>query len=494
MVGIKKINEVAENMLMTKISKDSDFYDYIKSPAIMKVLLSEVIKNARQKGVFQENMAYSQFLKEADDKVDNIFGERKNLYNLSMQNAIAERAIDGVSIHGNQLCKDGVKAVETVLLGLMEQLLKINPDIDFVPENSELAKAITETLGQLEEIDKQLVTEYKLSVDKVKEEQSNIDRDGIDRGNQILFSDNEQPRRRRTMNQISNGYASEYSSQISTESLRKVPKHRRIRYVEKKENIEAAKQYELNKKKVNPKVALALALVTACISVCGFANSYREKEYEKDNKILGIEQVYELENDDATMLTNLILLSAQNNDDYNIPKEMMQNLQADGISKETFVNDVFKDLGTKVHEGKDVAGFLEEVSENLVRYKVCKAVEADILKYGDESHYKDYKDELRMENISLEFIEGEQVGDKWHIKLGDKVLFARDLTEYQIPKEIQEIIFYSRKDPNSFLKTNSYSKDDIRGLYKAANELRGKDMKVSGDKLETHVRIHDFVR
>ncbi|MBP3284138.1 MAG: hypothetical protein J6M02_01385 [Clostridia bacterium] len=501
MVGINKINEVAGNMLLNRIWSGSDFYEYVKSPAVMKVILSELVKEERKRGEFQENTIYMKFLKDAEHKVDSIFLRRKNLYNRSMEYGVEERKMPDISEHGVWLCKDGANMAEKSIMSLMTELLEMTSDARLTQDKNELVKTILESLSDLEKIDQQLFQEYQAYIeqearDKTSSELTQEKKEQISPEPLLRLDAGKHRRRQNRENRLPDSeYVSEYSSQISMENLKKVPKKRRIRYVDKKETLEEAKKYQTNQKKTNPKVALALALLTACISVGNFADAYFQKQYEQDSKRLGIETTYAMEDEEVLILTNLILIATQDSGNhYRVPKEIMKEFQADELSKEEFVNAVFADLGKKVHKGADVSGILEYLSENLVKYKVCEALKADIRRYGDQSHYKEYEDVLSMENISLEFCRKKPVQDAWRINLGEDTVFATDAFEYQIPSDIQKIMFYCRKVPNSPLKTFAYEKDDIRGLYKALNQFRGTDLTISGNKLVSKGRVKDFLR
>ena len=489
MTGFDRINNAAENMLLSRIAKDSDFYEYIKGPAVMKVALSEVMKNAHKAEDSLANLAYTEILKNAEVKVDAIFSGRKKLYMKSQEQGVNERTIAGLSEHGNRLCKEHTEAAEKAILQLMKELLALDPEDE--KKAIAFAEAVLTGLEGLEQIDRQLVSEYQQSTEQEKSgvsRNAETDKQSFTRryrrqGNEIL--------------RVDNTYVAEYSSEISTEDLKKVPQRRRIRYVsatqEKKE--EKPKKFEKNIKKMAPKVLLAMGIVTACLSLAAGIHLQNEQKRELETLQVGVS--YEVEEHEATVLTNLILMGVQNpRNNYQVPNELMEGLKSERLSHEDFVDRVFEDLGYKVSFGEDLAGILEYLSENLVKYKVCEAVRSDIQRYGDESYYKKYEDELEMENFSLEYNANTRGPHYSNISLGDDILFEQGGSHYQIPQSINNILCVCRKDPNAPLKYNAYEKEDIKILYKLLNELRGKDVYISGNTLEARslIRDKDFIR
>ena len=68
MARMDRINEVAEKRLLAYISKNSDFYEYIKTPAVMKVILFEIMKSVDRHSI--EEWPYIDVLQEVIASVD----------------------------------------------------------------------------------------------------------------------------------------------------------------------------------------------------------------------------------------------------------------------------------------------------------------------------------------------------------------------------------------------------------------------------------------
>ena len=471
MVGINKINEVAENMLLSHISKDSDFYEYIKNPAVMKVVLSELMKNADK----HTNGASPDAV--ATINVDAIFSSRKSVYTKLMEHGVTERKVQNLSTHKSNLCKEGVDNVDKVILASLQQLLEKSSDKDNVDENIKLAKSISEKLSQLRQIDAQLISNYQVYV-----QQGELSRD-VERGYKALFNEDSK-----------NEYVAEYASQISTETLRNVPKHRRIRYVDRASIKNGEMHYRPNKRKTKLPVLAGIAILTACIGLGGVQNARYTAELEKKSSYLGVEHVYDMEDNEATMLANIMMLAGDEQGvRYNVPKHIVEKFREGDFSSDDFVNKAFKDLGEKIVFRKDVAKAVEVIAENFVKYKVCEAIKADIQRYGDDSHYKEYEEELSFENIVLEYVAPSEYEPfpGCSINLNEKTLFSNRRYGGKIPRDIEIIIKLLKEDLKVVYRGEKLKQEAVEGIFKSANKLRGLDLKISGDRLVETARANE---
>lgn len=468
MSSMDRINDAAEKMLLSRISKNSDFYEYIKNPAVMKVIISELMKNVDKHLIAEK--PYMDALEELMTSVDIIFSNRKSVYKQLTEHGITERKIQNLSGHKNALCRESGNRADRSVLILLQQLLEQSPVIKNVDAKIELAKIISKEVGQIEQIDSQLMSVYKYHIT-----QDELSKD-IERGQKALFQEKE--------------YVREYHSQISTDTLQKVPKRRRIRYVDQK-NVNVSKgKHKPNKKKTKLGVLLGM---TALAAYMGFAiqqNIKVERNYYMETLRMGVGTKSVMSESESNAFADLLVLA---NDEkqyhYNVSRAMMKNFKEGNIDSNKFVNEAFEELGNKIIDGENVSETIELIAENFLKYKVCEAAKANIKEWGELSRYKKYEKDLNIENMALVY-EGptrESPVSKMYIMLNENVLFSNSTGNDNMPIEIDNIIYHLKKNHESENK-KKFTLEETKEIYSSLNRLRDLDLRVVGNTIKSKHR------
>lgn len=526
MIEIEKINVVAEKMLLSRISKDSDFYEYIKKPAVIKVVLYELMKEADKRTT--DEIPYVNALKEVINSVELLFENRKKVYTKLNELGVTKRDIHGLSSRNNMVCKERIENLEVEVMELLQQVSDEVVNKSNVEERVMLLTLLTQRIGQLQQIDIQMANSYQ-TYDKPKTQV-------VERTSPYLeFSVNNDE--------------FEYYSEISTETLKSTPKHRRARYVsretlereqaekndnkhrriryvsretlerEQAEKIENAnnkhrrvrhasrdsvesgqmgknekknddkKHYRPNKKKTKLPVLVGIAILTLCIGASGMQAVKNKGQLERKEQYLAMNYEQIMESDDSDKLANIII-DAVNDPKirYKLPQEITQSFLNGNMSSEKFVDFVFDDLGNKIIAEKNVVKPLRFISENYLKYRIYEAISEDIQHYGADSNYKKYENELSIENIELKY-----EGPSMHVNhsggkvyLGNNCIF--DNTYNEVPSNVESIITCLKKEVLVDYGLSQMSQEEIECLYANVNRLRGQELKVFGKRLDIKTR------
>ena len=108
-------------MLLSRVTKTLDFYEYIKSPVVMKVILYELLKDTNKSSI--ENISYMDVLKDAVKSVEKIFNDRKNIYEKLVKHGITERKIQALSERKSNLCKEHLDNADKEILTMLQVLI-----------------------------------------------------------------------------------------------------------------------------------------------------------------------------------------------------------------------------------------------------------------------------------------------------------------------------------------------------------------------------------